>query len=272
MSSTGCQSRNSSPEATKELSDEPTAEQTQLTSLLSPVRYLDWHCGTRKATKTPAHRTAALIHRRGLTVTPCSNCAGDRDRAWGRCVVAPVYKGRSILCYACSNCVFNGDVAGCSHREAFEKTGDQVWDSAVNRDIVARGGLRAVIYAEFDTSPAETTTGPPSPTEKGHEETTPSPQEPDPILPDPLEYQSHTSPHSNFSEPPETEFFGAVFSWPVSPDAWNDPGVLRCMVDDWRAFAEIAEACIAEFEDAPSIEYDSSYEYWCAEYARLFPS
>jgi hypothetical protein len=44
------------------------------------------------------------------------------------------------------------------------------------------------------------------------------------------------------------------------------------MVDDWRAFAEIAEACIAEFEDAPSIEYDSSYEYWCAEYARLFPS
>jgi hypothetical protein len=35
---------------------------------------------------------------------------------------------------------------------------------------------------------------------------------------------------------------------------------------------EIVEACIAELEGAPPIEYESSYEYWSSEYARLFLS
>ncbi|KAL2843752.1 hypothetical protein BJX68DRAFT_269928 [Aspergillus pseudodeflectus] len=272
MFSTDSPSPNSSPEAAKEPSSESTPEQTQLTSLLSPVRYFDWHCGIHRALETPAHRTAALLHRRGHTVTPCSNCVGDQDRAWGRCVVAPVYKSQSILCYVCSNCVFKGDVSGCSHREAFEKTGGQEWDSAVTRDIVARGGLRAVLNAEFDTSAAETTTGPRRSMKKAKEENIPSRQEPESMLPGALEPQSPTSSHSNFSEPPETEFHGAFLPWPVSLDAWNDPDVLRCMVDDWRAFMEIAEARIAELEGAPPIEYESSYEYWSSEYARLFPS
>jgi hypothetical protein len=42
-------------------------------------------------------------------------------------------------------------------------------------DIVARGGLRAVLNAEFDTSAAETTTGPPRLMKKAKEENIPSP-------------------------------------------------------------------------------------------------
>ncbi|KAI9376457.1 hypothetical protein BJX61DRAFT_538835 [Aspergillus egyptiacus] len=242
--------------------------QSQVVSLLEPVRELDWISGNPKELKTTEARTAALLYRRGESVSPCQRC--ERGGPWSACVVFPVYNKQSMWLYACANCLYYHRATGCSHRHSFEEQGGQPWDTGATSHteldesaIVSREGLRYVL-AEEGRKPVPRPLAVAQPViprkNKEHPEESKEQALSQPVLKHPrLSGARRTS---------RSAFDGETLPWPVPPSAWKDLAQLRSIVNDWKSFIRIAEARITRLEIKQ--EQMSSAEFWEKEAAKLF--
>ncbi|OJJ00924.1 hypothetical protein ASPVEDRAFT_82474 [Aspergillus versicolor CBS 583.65] len=234
--------------------------QSQIVSLLETVRELDWSDLNAKELRSNTQRIAAELHRRGEAVTPCEQCT--RGGAWDTCVVFPVYKGRSVSSYACSNCIHRHRGNRCSHRQAFEDQGGQPWDIKITAQVVAHGGLRKVMAKESQDPTFSINGDPPIVTKKRKErEASTENQAQVPVTP--------KKPRLSSGSPRERSAFdGESLPWPVSPTSWNNPIKLRSIMKDLKSFAHITEVRIAKLE--AERKRMSSTEYWNQEAADLF--
>ncbi|KAL3457917.1 hypothetical protein BJX64DRAFT_292676 [Aspergillus heterothallicus] len=268
-------SKSSSKAITKEALNGQTPEQIELVALLPQGKPNRLSRDPSSIELKPVNqRTAALLYRRGSAISPCTQCGPDRT--WNSCVVAPIYKGRSMFGHACANCVFKNDAAHCSHREAFMAGGGQI-------EIIARGGLYTVLKEEASGSPLKLVNmSTPSATDsqtrsvkiKAQKKATTTGRKPRkrlPKTPKTLKTQPAASPVGDDSGDPSSALDGQYVPWSVLHTEWNNLASLRSIVDDMKFFTAMADARIAELESStPAIEHASSYDFWNAEVAKLF--
>ncbi|KAL5332837.1 hypothetical protein BJX70DRAFT_404181 [Aspergillus crustosus] len=214
--------------------------QSQLVSLLEPIRELDWNVDI-PSRLSGRERSAALLYRRGESVDPCAHC--KRKNPWSSCVVFPIYNEKSMFYHACASCLYYHKANSCSLRLEFEEQGGQAWDSALTEAVRSRGGLRRVLDDETTI-----TTAPPAPmqatlspkaqkriavTENAEPQTqtlttTKKPRVSTPVV---------SSPRPQV----KSRFDGDTLRWPVTPTAWNDVGKLNFIAKDLKSFLAITE-------------------------------
>ncbi|PYI08891.1 hypothetical protein BO78DRAFT_427721 [Aspergillus sclerotiicarbonarius CBS 121057] len=130
-----------------------SAADKEVIKLLEVVRDIEWVTkdGVTMVRKIKSREatTAAVLYRRGVEVPPCLRC--QKLGPFARCVIVPVYRGKSVHRAACSNCIFYHHGTYCSHREEFQKVRSEDWTFEDSEVVLAAGGLRAALRAAGQT-------------------------------------------------------------------------------------------------------------------------
>ncbi|PWY93249.1 hypothetical protein BO94DRAFT_573403 [Aspergillus sclerotioniger CBS 115572] len=121
--------------------------------VLEAVRLIEWWeengVPMMRKIKSREATSASVLYHRGVEVPPCTRC--ERLGPFARCIIAPVYREKSIHRAACSNCIFYHHGTYCSHREKFQVTTKKDWNAEDTEHVLAAGGLRAALQAAGQT-------------------------------------------------------------------------------------------------------------------------